>query len=327
MRLLVLGGTEFVGRSIAEEALRRGWAVTVFNRGRREPPPGATVLTGDRTAPDGLAALGAGEWDLVVDTWAEAPRAVHDAMRLLARRARHCTYMSSRSVYSFPVPAGADEDSPVVEGAPDAGAREYPQNKRGGELAALAAFGERALLVRAGAILGPHENSGRLPWWLSRIARGGRVLAPGPRELGLQYIDVRDLAVWTLDAAAAGLGGPYDLVSPSGHTTMAELLEACAEVTGSGADLRWAGPDAVLAAGIEPWTGLPLWTPPGALHDSLHRSDVARALGAGLRCRPVTETVADTWAWLREEGDRHPMTPDGPVSRATPEQENRALGG
>ncbi|MDT0266310.1 NAD-dependent epimerase/dehydratase family protein [Streptomyces sp. DSM 44915] len=301
MRLLLLGGTEFAGPPLVHEALARGWRVTVFNRGRSPAPPGVTALRGDRLAPGGLAALADGTWDLVVDTWSEAPVAVQATARLLAGRAGHYSYLSSRSVYAFPPPAGANEDSPVVAGAPDAERTEYAADKRGGELAAQREFGvDRALLVRCGLLLGPYENVGRLPWWLRRIARGGEVLAPGPAELPLQYLDIRDLARWTLDAAARGLTGPYDLVSPPGASTMGELLTACAAVTGSAATFRWLTPEAVLAAGIEPWTELPCWLPPGPLHAGLHGSDVSRALAAGLTVRPVAETVRDTWRWLGE---------------------------
>ncbi|MGP3921955.1 NAD-dependent epimerase/dehydratase family protein [Streptomyces sp. 8N616] len=325
MRLLMLGGTEFVGRAVTEEALARGWRVTVFHRGLHEPPQGVTALHGDRGAAGGLAALGRGEWDLVVDTWSGAPSAVRDAARLLADRAGHYAYVSSRSVYSFPAAAGSAEDAPLVDASPDAGEVEYAQAKRGGELAAAEVFGDRALLVRAGLILGPYENIGRLPWWLNRIARGGPVPAPGPRKLALQYIDARDLAAWTLGAAGRGLGGPYNLVSPPGHTTMGELLETCARVTGSGAELRWLDPERVLAAGIEPWTEFPVWLPPGELYDTLHRGDVSKAVSAGLRCRPVAETVADTWAWLRSLGGEAPRRPDRPSVGLAPEKEARVL--
>ncbi|MFF4035859.1 SDR family oxidoreductase [Streptomyces sviceus] len=329
MRLLLLGGTEFVGRAVAEAALAHGWDVTVFHRGRHAPVAGVRSLHGDRTAPDGLTALAdGGPWDLVVDTWSAAPRAVRDAARLLRDRADRYTYVSSCSVYTWPQPAGYTEEAPVVEGASaDADATDYARDKRGGELAVLDAFGtDRSLLVRAGLILGPYENIGRLPWWLGRIARGGRVLAPGPRDLPLQYVDVRDLAQWTLSAADAGLGGAYNLVSPSGHTTLAELLDACVTVTGSTAELCWTDPDTVLAAGIAPWTGLPVWVPPDTdLHTSLHEGDTSRAAAAGLRCRPVTETVADTWRWLREIGGVAPQRPDRPVPGIDEETEAKAL--
>ena len=310
----MLGGTEFVGRAVTDEALARGWQVTVFNRGRHETPQGVAQLRGDRSAPDGIAALARGEWDVVVDTWTGAPSAVRDAARTLDGRAGRYVYVSSRSVYRYPAAAGLAEDGPLVDASPDdTDDADYARAKRGGELAATEVFGDRALLARAGLILGPRENIGRLPWWLTRIARGGPVLAPGPRELSLQYIDARDLAGWVLDAAARGLGGPFNVVGPPGHTTMGELLETCVKVTGGAAELRWTGPERIAAAGVEPWTQLPVWLPPGELYDTLHRGDVSRALAEGLRCRPVAETVADTWAWLQGVGGRAPQRPDRPV--------------
>lgn len=327
MRLLMLGGTEFVGRAVTEEALGRGWEVTVFNRGRHEPAPGARALHGDRLAADGLSALEKGEWDVVVDTWSGAPTAVRDAARLLAGRAGHYVYVSTCSVYSYPRAAGDGEDSPLVDGSPDAGGVDYPQDKRGGELAAVGAFGDRALLARPGLILGPWENIGRLPWWLLRMARGGQVLAPGPRDLGLQYIDARDMAVWCLDAAEQGLGGAYNVVSRPGHTTMGEFLETCARVTGSDAELRWTDPHLILEAGIQPWMDLPVWLPPGEMHETMHQGDVEKAFAAGLRCRPVEETVADTWTWLQSLGGVAPQRPDRPVLGLDPETEAKVLRG
>ncbi|MFE2282898.1 reductase [Streptomyces sp. NPDC059443] len=326
MRLLMLGGTEFVGRAITEDALGRGWEVTVFHRGHHAPPSAATAVHGDRTAPGGLDALAEGEWDLVVDTWSGAPTVVRDSARLLAGRTGRYAYISSRSVYSYPAPAGLDEDGPLVDGSPDAGPVAYAEDKRGGELAVLAAFGDRALLVRAGLILGPYENIGRLPWWLNRTARGGPVPAPGPRDLPLQYVDVRDLARWTLDAAEAGCSGPYNLVSPPGHATMGGLLEACAAVTGGGAELRWTDPARIEEAGVRPWTELPVWLPEGEQHDYMFGGDVTKALAAGLVCRPVEETVADTWAWLRSLGGVAPQRTDRPVPGMDAEQEAALLG-
>ncbi|OLT14122.1 reductase [Actinomadura sp. CNU-125] len=327
MRLLILGGSEFLGRALVDDALTRGWDVTVLNRGRNEPPPGATVLHGDRTAPDGLRALGGGAWDAVVDTWSWAPSAVRDAARALAGRADRFGYVSSCSVYPLPSPPGTTEDAPVVQGSPDDDrGDDYAKAKHGGELAAAAEFGpDRTLLVRAGLILGPYENVGRLPWWLTRIAEGGRVLAPGPRDLGLQFIDSRDLAAWTLDAIEKPLSGPYNVTSAPARTTMRELLEACIRVTGADAQLVWTDPERILDTGIEPWTELPAWLPPGELYDSLYRVNVDRALATGLRCRPVDETVADTWAWLRTIGGRAPQRPDRPSPGLPREKETRLL--
>jgi nucleoside-diphosphate-sugar epimerase len=312
MRLLLLGGTEFAGRAVVEAALGRGWDVTVFHRGRHDPPPGVRALHGDRTTPDGLAALNEGEWDAVVDTWSAAPRAVRDSARLLRGRAGRYVYVSSCSVYASPS-AGYTEDAPLVEGASaDAEQTGYEQDKRGGELAAVDAFGaDHSLLVRAGLILGPYENVGRLPWWLTRMARGGPVLAPGPRDLPLQYVDVRDLAEWILGAVEQGLSGPYNLIGEQGIATMETLLDACVRVTGGAAELRWTEPEVILDAGISPWVQLPVWVPPGSdMHDAVHSADVSRALATGLSCRPVEETVADTWSWLRSIGGVAPQRSD-----------------
>ncbi|MER7757152.1 NAD-dependent epimerase/dehydratase family protein [Kitasatospora sp. NPDC097643] len=328
MRLLMLGGSGFVGRAIVNEALSRDWDVTLLHRGNRRPPSGAKVLRGDRTAPDGLAELADGAWDLVVDTWSAQPSVVRDAAALLAKRAGRYVYVSSCSVYADPVDHAAAENGVLVDGSPDDGEVPYPQAKRGGELAVTDAFGEdRSLLLRAGLILGPGEDIGRLTWWLGRIARGGPVLAPGPRDLPLQYIDTRDLAIWALDAAVRGLSGPYNLVSRPGHATIGELLEACVAATGSDAQLRWTEPERIAAAGIEPWTQLPIWVPPGELHDYVYGVQTARAHAEGLRCRPVTETVADTWEWLRSLDGVSPQRPDRPVLGLDAAVEAAALGG
>ncbi|MFD0139673.1 NAD-dependent epimerase/dehydratase family protein [Streptomyces sp. NPDC003631] len=329
MRLLVLGGTEFVGRAVVDAALDRDWDVTVLNRGRHRPAPGVRALRGDRTETGGLAALADGEWDAVVDTWSGAPRAVHETAGLLAGRAGRYVYVSSCSVYAWAPDPGYDESAPLVEGAAaDAERTEYAQDKVGGELAATGAFGANAsVLVRAGLILGPHENVGRLPWWLGRMARGGPVLAPGPRDLPLQYIDARDLAGWILGAVEQGLSGPYNLMSPQGHATMGALLDACAQVTGGAAQLRWTAPEAILAAGIEPWTQLPVWVPPDTdYHAALHSADVSRAVRDGLRCRTVEETVRDTWEWLRGLDGEAPRRAGLPPVGLDPAVEAKVLG-
>ncbi|MBM7081834.1 NAD-dependent epimerase/dehydratase family protein [Micromonospora humidisoli] len=328
MRLLMLGGTGFVGSAIVAEGVRRGWTVTMFNRGvHGDPPPGVHRLRGDRTAPDGLAALAGGDWDLVVDTWDGMPRAVHDAARAL-RAAGHYAYVSSCSVYAPPVPAGAGEEATVVEAASDDPRDDdYARCKAGGERAATEVFGERALLLRAGLILGPGEDVGRLPWWLRRVARGGDVLAPGPADLPVQYVDVRDLAAFALDQAAEGVGGAFNVVSRPGHSTMGELLSEMVAATGSDARLRWTDPEPILAAGVEPWNDLPVWIPPGHEYRWLQELGVERAYAAGLTCRPVAGTVGDTWRWLDRVGAVPPRA--GRPVRATigldPERETALL--
>ncbi|BBH69637.1 reductase [Actinoplanes sp. OR16] len=322
MRILVLGGSGFVGRAVADDAIARGFDVTVFNRGRRDPVPGATLLIGDRLAPGGLAALDGHTWDAVVDTWSADAAAVASAASALAGRTGHYTYVSSRSVYHFDESGAAGrltEDAPLVADD-DPG---YAGDKLRGERAA-ARTGGPVLLARAGLILGPREDVGRLPWWLNRLARGGPTAAPGPRDLPLQYIDARDLAAFIVGAAAAGLAGPYNVVGESGQATMGSLLETAREVTGARADLRWISPAVIAGAGVEEWTQLPIWLPPGPLHRFMHDGDVSKAIGAGLRCRPVRETVADTWAWMRSLDGPPPQRSDRPPA-GLPEQAEATL--
>jgi nucleoside-diphosphate-sugar epimerase len=329
--LLVLGGSGFVGRAVVSEGLARGWSVTTFNRGRAHGAPlPAEVrrLVGDRLEPAALRPLAERRWDIVVDTWSGAPRAVRDSARALAAQADRYVYVSSESVYAPPPPRGMSEATPTVEASPDAEAADYAESKRGAELAVSTAFGERGLLARPGAILGPHEDVGRLPWWLLRMARGGEVLCPGPPDLPLQLIDARDLARFLLDASLAGHGGPFNVVSRRGHATMGSLLAACCEVAGApDVRLTWMDPDAVQAAGIEPWTELPLWLPADHEFAALHDANVERAHAAGLRCRPAADTVADTWSWLLELEGKPPLRPGLEPPGFDAERERRALAG
>lgn len=309
MRILVLGGTHHVGRAVVETALARGDEVTTVNRGiSRAAAPGVDALIADRTDLAALRTVVAGRtWDAVIDTWSGAPRVVRDACELLADPVGHYGYVSSRSVYRWPIPRGADERAPVVDGDPGGGDdADYAAAKRGAELAVLAEFGDRALLARAGLVLGPYEVVGRLPWWLRRIERGGPVLAPGDPARPLQYIDARDLAAWLLSAAERRLGGAYNTVSRPGHATMGGLLDAAVEVTGSGAELVWAPAEVIEEAGISGWTELPIWLPDDEEYGGMHDGDVTAAHDAGLTCRPVRDTVADTWTWLQAEGDPEP---------------------
>ena len=299
----MLGGTQFVGHSVVDEALARGWDVTVANRGRTgAPAPGARPLVLDRTEPGAFDVLTGDSFDLLVDTWSGAPCVVRDAARALGDRVGRWVYVSSRSVYRWPIPPHADEWAPLTEADPDAGPTDYAADKRGSELALDRELGsDRVLHLRAGVILGPRENVGRLPWWLRRVARGGRVLAPGPGDLGVQYVDARDLAAFALDAGSQGRSGPVNVVAPVGVATMSALLESCVEVTESDAQLVWVDPQLVLEQGLAPWTELPIWVPRDDVElCALHTSDVSRALRWGLRIRPLRETVADCWTWVRQ---------------------------
>jgi len=326
MELLVLGGTHFVGRAVVEDALARGWSVTTLNRGGSPAPAGAEALLGDRTRAGGLAALAGRRWDAVVDTWSSAPRVVRESAEALAGRAGTYLYVSSMSVYAWPPAVGADEDAPTVDAQPGAQATDYAADKRGAELAVQAAFGKDSILARAGLILGPHEDVGRLPWWLLRMHRGGRVLAPGDPAAPLQLIDARDLASWLLDAWRDGHSGAFNVVGRSGEATMGSVLEACREATGARAQLVWVPAERVLAAGLEPWIELPLWLASEGDAIGLMHADVERAHAAGLKPRPVGETVADTWRWLEGRDLQPAQRPDRPRVGLSPERERLVLG-
>lgn len=323
MKLLVLGGTRFVGRALIEDALAKGWEVTALNRGvTGSAPHGVASLRADRTsAPALVEALGDAKWDLVVDTWSGAPAVAGIAAAALEGKVNRYGYVSSGSVYTWGT--HVDESSPLVDADPDATDGDYAELKRGAELAVLRTFPD-AVLARVGLILGPHEDIGRLPWWLRRIAAGGRVVAPGRPDRPLQYVDARDLATWLLDGLAAGLTGPVDVVSRPGHATTEQLLEACVHATGSDAELVWFTDAEIEAAGAEPWTQLPCWVPEGGDFAGFLEADTSLAATTGLRCRPIGATAADTWRWLEAEG-APPQRADRDVHGLPADLEERML--
>jgi len=322
VRVLVLGGAVFVGRTVIDVALAHRHEVVVAARGiAGEPPPGVRFVSLDRTTTGALDAV-PGHFDLAVDTWSGAPRIVQDGARSLVGRVGCYCYISSRSVYHQPMVPFADEHGPTVVARAGAPATNYPADKRGAELAVAEAFPANHVLLRAGLVLGPRENVGRLAWWLRRIAAGGDILAPGPSELAIQYVDVRDLAKFVLRMPPSGA---YNVVSPPGHTTMGALLDACRDVTGSDGRLVWTAPDRITAAGISPWTQLPIWIPGDSADYAMHQTDVTKARAAGLECRAVADTVRDTWTWLLTAGPNAGVPPtDRPVG-VPPELEAQAL--
>ena len=313
--LLVLGGSAFVGRALVSEGLEGGWEVTTFNRGvSGRSAAGARAVIGDRLDVESLDQVTDRDWDLVVDTWSGAPRAVRDSARALRDRAGRYAYISTESVYAAPPPLGATESAPTVTARPDAEDGGYPELKRGAEIALEEAFPDRSLLARAGLILGPHENVGRLTWWLFRMARGGEILCPGPADEPIQYVDARDLARFVIVAASSGHTGAFNIVCRRGHATMRTLLEACHASAGAAdAVMTWVDPDTILSAGVEPWQALPVWIPPGHEFAGMHDANVERAHRAGLVCRPVNDTVRDTWQWFSTLDINVPVRPDLPA--------------
>jgi 2'-hydroxyisoflavone reductase len=303
MRILVLGGTSFAGRHLVDLALARGHDVVLFNRGRTgaDLHPGVERIVGERAG--SLEGLRGRTFDAVVDMSGYFPPDVERSANLLAGSAGRYLFVSSRSVYADHSRPGANEDAALAELPPGAPTDEITGESYGPlkvlcERAARTAFGERALILRPGLIVGPYDPTGRFTYWPVRIAAGGDVLAPAPPGQPVQVVDARDLAAFALDLLERDAGGTFDVVSPGGMLTLGGVLDACLAAAGGDARLVWVDEAFLLERGVEPWTELPLWTP-GPDMAGFQRSDVSRALAAGLAIRPIAETVADTLRWAQ----------------------------
>jgi len=335
MRLLVLGGTQFLGRAIVDEACSRGYNVTTFSRGRSgHPRPGAEPLRGDRTNPRDLSQLTQREWDAVIDTSVLSPAHVLASAQALADHARHYTYISTISVYANHPADGVTETSPVLDCPADAtgtvDSLGYGEAKAGSERAVGVAFPGRSLIVRPGLIVGPHENVRWLTWWLERVARGGTILAPGEPGKQVRMADVRDLATWVVDNTRRNL--PATINVPGAGTTFGALLANCLRLASADGDphaeLRWAADGGLLAAGVSPWTELPMWAPHIAEFAGIWEVTGDRARRTGMRYRPLSDTVHDTWLWLKHEAaaGRAPAPGASPLSLGLdPDREREVL--
>jgi 2'-hydroxyisoflavone reductase len=294
VKVLVLGGTKFLGRAVVEAALARGDAVTIFTRGQTNPELFAEVerLRGDRHSD--LSALEGRDWDAVVDTSAYVPRVARASAELLSGHAAHYTLISSISVYAG-FAEGPREDSPLAtiedRTVEEITGETYGPLKALCEQTVREAFDGPSLHVRAGLIVGPHDPTGRFTYWPHRVERGGDVLAPGSPDRRIQVIDVRDLAEWILRMADAREGGVFNATGPEAPLTFGELLETSRDVSGSAAELTWVDDEFLLEREVGEWMELPLWAPsdPG-----IFEADVTRALRAGLTFRPVEDTVGAT---------------------------------
>ncbi|WP_295642749.1 NAD-dependent epimerase/dehydratase family protein [uncultured Methylibium sp.] len=297
MKLLVLGGTAFLGRHVVEAALAAGHAPTLFNRGRRAPGlfPALRTLVGDRNGD--AAALRGQRFDAVIDLSGYTPRHVATVLDALGTDAiGHYVFVSSISVCrAFPPGCAYDEAAPVADGHEG-----YGPLKARSEEALAAALPGRLSCVRPGLIVGPHDPTGRFTYWPRRVARGGAVLAPGRPGRPVQWIDARDLAAWCVQLAERRQGGVFHAVGPREVLTMLELLETCRDVANSDARWVWRSDAELRADGVAPWTGLPLWLPEDdADFGGMLLARCERALQAGLRLRPLADTVRATLDWDR----------------------------
>src|SRR5438105_8830986 len=330
MKLLVLGGTKFLGRHLVASALARGDEVTLFNRGQTNPDifPEVEKLRGERDG--GLGALGGRRWDAVVDTSAYVPRVARASAELLAGAADFYVFTSSMSVYAdFREPN--DEGSPLAtledESVEEVTGETYGALKALCERAVEEAMPGRVLVARAGLIVGPFDPTGRFTYWTERVARGGEVLAPAPPARQVQFVDARDLSEWILRMAEGRRAGVFNASGPDYVLTTGRFLEGCREAAGGDARFTWVGEQFLLERSVQPWAELPLWIPES---DEGHRCFLAencdKAAASGLTFRTLAETVRDTLAW--QEAGSPGFVKEGLVAREhalTPEREEELL--
>ena len=295
MRLLILGGTVFLGRHVIDAALARGHAVSMLNRGRHGPGlfPEVERLIGDR---DGdMSALRGRAFDAVIDCTAFNPAQIERTLAALDTGTPHVVLVSSISAYGvFPPHRVFDESTPLADGNTG-----YGPLKARAEEALVRTLPDRHAIVRPGLIVGPHDPTGRFTYWPTRVARGGEVLAPGRPERPVQVIDVRDLAAFCVTLAESRATGAFNAVGP--RLPMKALLDACVQAApSSDARFSWKPDTLLLVLGVAPWTGLPLWLPEeDPAVGGMLLGDAARAVAAGLTTRPIQETAAATLAWAR----------------------------
>ena len=315
MKLLILGGTRFLGRHLVVVAQARGHEVTLFNRGNYSSEGLGAVesIQGDRHTE--LHRLKARRWDAVVDTSGHLPRAVRAAAEVLAQEVERYVFISTQNAYKDVSVPGIDETYPRTtltteqldranaidtSGQPSYG-QLYGGLKALCEQAVKEMMPNRALIIRPGLIVGPHDYTDRFTYWPVRVARGGEVLAPGRPERFIQFIDVRDLAEWTISMIESKSKGTYNAHGKPNTLTMQDLLDACKSATGSDAQFTWLSEDFLLQEKVAAWSELPLWLPEDAaphLKGFMFISP-AKAIAAGLNFRPLTETIRDTLTWYQ----------------------------
>ena len=314
MRLLVLGGTLFLGRHVVDAALARGHEVATFTRGiTGTPPAGVYDLRGDREDPAALATALArlDGWapQGVIDTSCQSRAAADQAAATLAGVDAYA-FVSSLNAYAHWPPGPIPSDDEPTWTTDD---EEYGPVKAYAERTLTASVGGPVLLARAGLIVGPHDPAGRLGWWLRRLAAGGRVVVPEGLDQPISLVDARDLAGWLVRGVEEGWSGGVNATGPAGMTTLGGLLRTCVEVVGSDADLVPVPDDELLAAGVQEWVHLPLWVP-ASTAATLWDVSTHRARDLGLAPRPVRDSVADTWEWLQTLHE----VPSPPLGRSSP---------
>ncbi|NJM42687.1 MAG: NAD-dependent epimerase/dehydratase family protein [Anaerolineae bacterium] len=315
MKILLVGGTRFVGRHLVDVALARGHTITLFNRGKSNADlfPNIEQIRGDRANADDLALLQSQTWDAVIDTCGYAPNIVRLSAQALKDYTKHYTFISSISVYAETRVAGITEDHPVgtlseeaanaIQKNEEVTGETYGPAKALCEQEVLRAFPNSALVIRPGLIVGPNDVTDRFTYWPVRVAQGGAVLAPGSPDWVTQVIDVRDLAEWTISRVEVQQTGIYQATGPAHELTFGELLLTCQQASNAQSKLVWVDEQWLLDQNVAPWSDLPMWIPTtDPDYVGFSRMNCAKAIAAGLHFRPIAETVRDTLTWHATRG-------------------------
>ena len=310
MRILIIGGTRFLGRHLVESALALSHDVTLFNRGKSNPNlfPDLETIIADREHDVNM--LKGRIWDAAIDVAGYLPRIVRLSAEVLKDTVSRYVFISSISVYADFKKVGIDESDPA--GKIEDETVEEITGETYGPLKALCEktvediYGpERTLIVRPGLIVGPHDPTDRFTYWPVRVARGGDVLAPEKPEAPIQIVDVRDLSDFIIKLIQDNASGVYNATGPDYELTLGRLLEVSQQVSGSDANFYWASVDFLNQHKVEAWSNMPVWIPDDEEGAGFSRVDVSRAIAAGLRFRPLEETVRDTLEWARTRPADH----------------------
>ncbi len=309
MKILILGGTKFLGRHLVDAALARGHEVTLFNRGKTNPTlfPNLETITGDRE--HDIEKLSGREWDAVIDVAGYFPRIVRLSAQALERAVKRYVFISSISVYAGFQKIGINESDPVGkledESVEEITGETYGPLKALCEKTVEEIYGDRAIIIRPGLIVGPHDPTDRFTYWPMRVKRGGDLIAPDRPAAPIQVIDVRDLSEFIVRLIEDDASGIYNATGPDHELTLGALLNASKQVSGSAATFQWASQDFLQEHEVAPWSDLPVWIPDTGEDAGFSRIDVSKAINAGLTFRPLEDTIRDTIAWAETRPGDH----------------------
>ncbi len=309
MKILIIGGTKFVGRHISEAVLKAGHELTIFHRGKTNPDlfEKAEELTGDR---DGnLEALIGKKWDVVIDTCGYFPRVVRQSAELLKDAVSRYVFISTISVYDDLSETGITEDSKLAELKGDVEeevtGETYGPFKVECEKVVQEVYGDRALIIRPGLIVGPHDHSDRFTYWVMRTNREGTIVTP-KGDWNVQFIDVRDLAEWTVKMSQDEKSGVYNATGPDFDLTFRALLDRCQKVLGKNPEIIEVDHEFLSQYDVKPWSDIPLWMP-GDEASGVFEVNILKAMEEGLVFRRLEETIKDTYVWALERPDDYEM--------------------